>query len=444
MLQSIGLSHRMSKPRGIGTMHCLPRLRTALATLTCLVLATFVGCGAPPSDNAAESARPVKTLRVAFEATVAERKYPARVSAGAEAELAFRRPGTLLALPVRAGDAVVKGQELARLDPRDFESTLAEARSGYEAELAHLALLRAGTRPEDIAQVEAALSAATAQERNAATDFERKRRMLERGLISQAEFERAQTARDVTAADVERVAQELAKARAGARPEEITAQEARVVSLKARVDQAEAALEDTVLAAPFDGLVSVVAVDNFTEVQAKQPVLLLQDVTNVRVTLQVPETFIRHADRGRLASFTVTFPGEAAGERPATFREISAEADPQTQTFAVTLEMPALEGVNILSGMSAEVTVRLPEADVAGASPPLLVPVSAVSAGTGVAPFVWVVDPNTQRLQRRPVETGAMSGGMFEIRSGLAAGETIVVAGLSSLHEGLLVRPMEP
>lgn len=425
-------------------MPCTPRLRMTLAALICLALASFMGCGAPPTDAPAETARPVKTARVAFESTIAERKYPARVSAGEEAELAFRRPGTLMTLPVRAGDTVVKGQELARLDPRDFESTLAEARSGYEAELAHLALLRAGTRPEDIAQVEAALSAATAQERNAATDFERKRRMLERGLISQAEFEHAQTARDVTAADVERVAQELAKARAGARPEEITAQEARVVSLEARVDQAKAALEDTVLTAPFDGLVSVVAVDNFTEVQAKQPVLLLQDVSKIRVTLQVPETFIRHADRGKLARFTVRFPGEAAVERPATFREISAEADPQTQTFAVTLEMPAIEGVNILSGMSAEVTVRLPENDPEGVAPMLLAPVSSVTAGAGVAPFVWVVDPETQRLLRRPVVTGAMSGDMFEIQSGLTAGETVVVAGLSSLHEGLLVRPMEP
>lgn len=405
---------------------------------------TLAGCSAPPPELPAEAARPVKTVRIEAEATLRERSYPALVRAGEEAELAFRRPGTLQALPVRAGDAVVQGQELARLDPRDFESVLAEARSAYEGEQARLALLRAGTRPEEVAQVAAALSAAQAQQRNAATDYERKRRMLDRGLISQAEFERAETAREVTAADVERVGQELAKARAGARPEEITAQEARVVSVQAVVEQAEAALADTVLTAPFDGLISMVTVDNFTEVQAKQPILLLQDISAIRVTLQVPEAFIRHADRGRLADFAVRFPGEGDVEHPATFREISAQADPQTQTFAVTLEMPALPGVNILSGMTAEVTVRLPAAEAEGQPGRILAPIEAISSGTGTDPAVWVVDPASRRLVRRPVTTGAMSGNLVEITSGLVAGEEIVVAGLASLRENMLVRSIEP
>jgi multidrug efflux system membrane fusion protein len=305
-------------------------------------------------------------------------------------------------------------------------------------------LLRAGTRPEEVAQVAAALSAAQAQQRNAATDYERKRRMLERGLISQAEFERAETAREVTSADVERVTQELAKARAGARPEEIMAQEARVVSVRSVVEQAEAALDDTVLSAPFDGLVSMVTVDNFTEVQAKQPILLLQDISAIRVTLQVPEAFIRHADRGRLANFAVRFPGEGDVEHPATFREISAQADPQTQTFAVTLEMPALPGINLLSGMTAEVTVRLAAADGGGQPGRILVPVEAIASGTGTDPMVWVIDAESRRLARRAVTTGAMSGNLVEITSGLVAGEEIVVAGLASLRENMLVRSIEP
>ncbi len=417
--------------------------QTRLAALLWVVV-LVAGCGAAPPPAQTEHARPVKLVRIEAEADVLQRSYPARVSAGEEAELAFRRPGTLQALPVRAGDAVVQGQELARLDPRDFESALAEARSAYEGEQARLALLRAGTRPEEGAQVAAALSAAQAQQRNAATDYERKRRMLERGLISQAEFERAETAREVTSADVERVTQELAKARAGARPEEIMAQEARVVSVRSVVEQAEAALDDTVLSAPFDGLVSMVTVDNFTEVQAKQPILLLQDISAIRVTLQVPEAFIRHADRGRLANFAVRFPGEGDVEHPATFREISAQADPQTQTFAVTLEMPALPGINLLSGMTAEVTVRLAAADGGGQPGRILVPVEAIASGTGTDPMVWVIDAESRRLARRAVTTGAMSGNLVEITSGLVAGEEIVVAGLASLRENMLVRSIEP
>jgi RND family efflux transporter MFP subunit len=414
-----------------------------LAALLWAVLA-LGGCSDAPPPDQTEQARPVKVVRIEAEADVLQRSYPARVSAGEEAELAFRRPGTLQSLPVRAGDAVVQGQELARLDPRDFETALAEARSAYEAEQARLALLRAGTRPEEVAQAAAALSAAQAQQRNAATDYERKRRMLERGLISQAEFERAETAREVTSADVERVTQELAKARAGARPEEIAAQEARVVSVRSVVEQAEAALDDTVLSAPFDGLVSMVTVDNFTEVQAKQPILLLQDISAIRVTLQVPEAFIRHADRGRLANFAVRFPGEGDVEHPATFREISAQADPQTQTFAVTLEMPALPGINLLSGMTAEVTVRLAAADGGGQPGRILVPVEAIASGAGTAPMVWVIDAESRRLVRRAITTGAMSGNLVEITSGLVAGEEIVVAGLASLRENMLVRSIEP
>ena len=50
--------------------------------------------------------------------------------------------------------------------------------------------------------------------------------------------------------------------------------------------------------------------------------------------------------------------------------------------------------------------------------------------------YVWVVDGAAGTLERREVEPGALSDFGIRIRSGLRAGEQIVVAGVSSLQEG--------
>lgn len=431
--------------RNTGSSDPLFRLQTMLRPLLGIVFGAalivfLAGCGGGEFVDQQPSSRPIKMATVESTLSSFERKFPAVLRAGDRADLSFRVPGTITEIGAVEGQACSAGDVLSRLDPRDYESRVAEARSNLASADAELAVVRAGARQEDIALLEAELAASNARNEQALSDFNRQQRMYERGLISKSEYESTETAQKVTSRDVERASQQLAKAQTGARPEEIRSAEARVETMRIKLREAEAALEDTQLRAPFDGVVGTILVDPFQEIQAKQAVLSFQNIGGIEVELQVPESLVLRKRSGGTLAFDVTLAGDSAQRYPAEFRQFSTEADAATQTYKLTLSMIAPPDVNVFPGMTAEVTVKAEGAD--NGEAPLLVPVEAVGTAADGSAVVWVVDSETMQVRAQAVETGTFKEQNIEILQGLAPGETIATAGVSYLREGMLVRPL--
>jgi len=216
-------------------------------------------------------------------------------------------------------------------------------------------------------------------------------------------------------------------------------------SATAALEGARTDLGYTVLAAPFDGRIAQRYVENFTEVQAKQAVLALQDSDTLEVNFQVPENLMRLARRGESDGSRVKVSArfDGAGDRsfPLEFKEVSTRADPQTQTFQATFTLPAPEDVNLLPGMTVSVDVDM-SALLTG-STGFALPVSAVVGDTEKAPTVWVVDEAAMTVSPRPVQVGTLSGRDIVVTSGLEPGDRVVVAGVPFLREGMKVRLME-
>jgi len=104
--------------------------------------------------------------------------------------------------------------------------------------------------------------------------------------------------------------------------------------------------------------------------------------------------------------------------------------------------MPAPEDVNILPGMSA--TVRVTVDSSANTAPPAwLVPADALFADEAGVHHVWRVDVETMTVRSVQVEPGELRGDRIEITDGLGAGDTIVIAGVRLLQEGMRIRAME-
>jgi membrane fusion protein, multidrug efflux system len=196
--------------------------------------------------------------------------------------------------------------------------------------------------------------------------------------------------------------------------------------------------EDTRLKAPFAGVIARRFVENFQNVQAKEPVASLQNLDEMEIVIHVPERVVR-AEPRRAAGYA-SFEGRA--ERiPVTLKAFAAEADPQTQTYEVVLGFSVPAGAAVLPGMPVEVFPDEAPAD--GAMPgELLVPLAAVLAAADGVPSVWVVDPATSRVSRRSVTVGAVRGSDIVILDGLAPGDRIVTAGVHHLRDGMLVRPL--
>jgi len=267
----------------------------------------------------------------------------------------------------------------------------------------------------DPADYRAALDAADADYRNAKATFDRYAGIFEKGAVSRQDFDNQRRQLQVAEAN-------LAKARK--------------------------ALEDTELRAPFAGRIGRVYVENFNNIQAKQPVLLLQDLSQLDIIVNVPEqdwqrarpglTLAQQTERVKPIVTLPTFPGR---EFPARITEVAAAADPVTRTFTARGRFDPPGDIIILPGMSATVTVRI-GADVAGTEQAVRIPANAVVGGNDGGSYVWKVDPDTMTVSLAPVTAGQMSGSSISILDGLAAGDRIAVSGVQHLADGMQVREL--
>jgi len=229
--------------------------------------------------------------------------------------------------------------------------------------------------------------------------------------------------------------------------------EAEYRSATAALSQASKDLEYTVLVAPFRGRIAQRDVENFEEVLAKRTVIWLQNIDQLDVVINLPESVVRSI-RGGVSRDGVEGEGHTNPAVRATARfdgrdnetftlrpkEVATKADPQTQTFRATFTMAAPTTFTVLPGMTATVLLDLSELVIQDSV--RWVPARAVQADAGLEPRVWVLDPATMTVSSRAVSTGRMSGTMIEIIDGLDGGEEIVAVGAPYLAEGMRVTRM--
>jgi len=394
------------------------------------------GCGGEVVE-AEPVVRPVKTVTLGDSSVGAGRAFPGTLRASERARLSFRVSGPLVELQAREGMQVSRGQLLAQIDPRDFETRV----RNIEAQVASLRAQREAmdqARPEDIRRAEANLAAAQARLLEAQANFQRYQRLYENDNISKAEFDQRRAARQIAEADVASAVEQLKIAREGARAEDVSAMDARIQALEADLRKARDDLRDTSLVAPYAGIVADRYVDNFEFVQAQSPIVSLQNVEAMELVAQVPETVIARYRAGDSVDrqFLATFPSLPDERLAAQVSEVSTEADPVTRTYSVVFRVPQPSGGTILAGMTGEILVPYEDALGIGFS----VPVSAVFTDPNGEPHVWKLDKSTMTVTRTPVETGELAGESIMISGGVSRGDTIVTAGASFLDDGMKVR----
>src|SRR5262249_9141524 len=129
-----------------------------------------------------------------------------------------------------------------------------------------------------------------------------------------------------------------------AREEDIEAKEAAVRGLEVGVVEAKLQLDDATLRAPYDGKIAKRFVEENKAVKAKQPIVQFQDVDEIDVAVDVPETFMA-ADLGTadVIEIVAEFTGAPGLRFPVHITEVAQAADPVTQTFRARVSMQAPE-----------------------------------------------------------------------------------------------------
>ena len=345
--------------------------RTALLAL--LAAALVAGCGDRSPSTDESGPRWVRTAPVEPQDAKAA-QLSGVVRARNETPLAFQVGGRIAQRLVDAGQQVSAGQPLFELDPRDFEQSARVAQADLETAIAELETARADTR--------------------------RNRDLLQREFISDQVFERVQLA-------------------------ENSARE-RVDAARARLEQAENALDYATLQAPRAGTLIDVSGEPGQVIAEGQAVAMLADDGAREIELFLPEAF-GEPETGRIIR-------GADGQPELRRREIAGAADPVTRTWAARYAL-----IEPSPGLRLGSVVRV-ALDVAAADGPVFqVPISAINE-RGQGAQVWrIVDGRAEPVAVTVLDLDSESA---RIAGDLAADAEIIALGTHLLQSGMAVRAL--
>ncbi|WP_421864530.1 efflux RND transporter periplasmic adaptor subunit [Motiliproteus sp.] len=222
---------------------------------------------------------------------------------------------------------------------------------------------------------------------------------------------------------------------------------AEMKSARAALSQARDNLDYTRLVAPFDGVVAKLEVENYQSIQAKSPVLELQDDSRIDIHFSVPESLItnlKRTDNPQQAMQTLcgearfySQPGKAF---KACYKEHDATPDPLTRSFGSVFTLVEQTDFPALPGMSASISVDLSAFVAEQPDNSLLVPLEAVFENQDKR-WIWQVDGQS-RARLSEVKVGRLIDDQLEIHAGLDSDSRIIAAGVSYVRDGMLVKPM--
>jgi HlyD family secretion protein len=278
--------------------------------------------------------------------------------------------GRIEQIDVLEGDAVVRRAELAQLDRTELLARRRATTAQLDATRAVLRELETGSRSEEIAQARAAQRAAEQSVNNARRDYDRVKRLHEGGAVSRQSLDHQETALDLAQAEYDRVSEQLQLLETGPRAERIAAQRAVVAQAEASVGQVDAAIEYSVIKAPFDGLVSLRHREPGEIVQPGAPVLTIINPDDRWVRIYVRGDEVGRVKIGQAATITAdSYPDREyegrvifiASEAEFTPRNVQTTAERVKLVYRIKVRITGDPSFDLKPGLAAD--VRLQEDD---------------------------------------------------------------------------------
>ena len=283
---------------------------------------------------------------------------------------------------------------LAKLEAGVTAEQMAQAEAAARAAEEQYLMAQRGARDEEIGAAEAQAAAARAQRDAARTEFDRAKRLLGEGAISQQKYDQAETllrtagaqldaaletltmAKDgarveeigMAKANYERAQAVVAELREGAREEDLASGRAAVEAAKAERDRARAALREMTVTAPIGGLVEAVDVLPGDLIKPG-PAVRLVDPDDLELTVYVSAGYLGHLRLGQQVTLTTDSHGgttfeatiaHIASQGEFTPRNLQTQEERMEQAFAVKLDLDSADG-RLRSGMTAIVSIPKPD-----------------------------------------------------------------------------------
>lgn len=301
--------------------------------------------------------------------------------------VAPRAAGRLQEVYVRLGDRVTRGQRIAKIEDFELQEQIKQAEAAQQVALA------------TIRQREADLALAK-------TNVERSEALFEKNILPKQTL-------DDTVARYQSAQAQLDLARAQA------------VQSKARLDELNINMANTVITSPVNGFIARRLVDPGASVGQNAPVVEVVDISRVRLVANIVERDLEQLESGDPTRVQVdAYPGETFTGRIA---RVSPVLDPATRTAPIEVEIPNPDA-RLKPGMYARVGITMDTKKDA-----LVLPSDAI-ADLGGRRGVFQVQGGNAVF--RTVQVGSEQGYLVEILGGLSEGDEVITTGARALRDG--------
>ena len=311
-----------------------------------------------------EGSLPFSTTTVTNELTPQIHTLDGIVEAVNKATISAQVSGRVTEVNFDVDDYVEKGSVIVRIRDKEYKARLASA--------------------------EAALKEATANHKDAKLEFNRVKGLYKDKIVSASKFDKAKAA--------------------------LKAAEARVAAGEAGITEATEKLNNTVIKAPYAGIVTQRHIEPGETMKLGQAIMTGFSMSKLRVSVDVPQTYIKAIRQHQKASITnIEDNGKSL---PATKLTIYPFASPKSHTFRVRAALPQ-NTKDLFPGMLVKVAFEVDSAQ------RLMIPTSSIVHRSEVS-AVYVVGEK-QKLQLRQIRPGKQFNDKTEILAGLDENEVVAV-----------------
>lgn len=356
--------------------------------------------------------------------------------------LSPKSAGVVQKLYVEQGDKVEAGQVIAQMDSATLQAELTQARANLAQAEANVAQVRSGSRSETIAQAQSNVAQAEAQVREAqarldlASDRVRRNQSLaDEGAISRdrldevlSESQRARASVEQAQATVREARQRLAELQTGSRPEEIAQAEAQVLEARGRVQAVETRIDDTLVKAPFAGVITqkyategafVTPTTSASTNSSATSTSIVALASGLEVLAEVPEVDIGQIKNEQAVEITADALPNQVFEGKVRLIAPAAVEEQNVTSFQVRVALTSGQA-ELRSGMNVELTFLGNKLNQA-----LVVPTVAIVTKEGQTGVLVVNAENQPEFQ--PVTIGPSIGNQTQVMEGVESGERVFV-----------------
>ncbi|MGD1944248.1 MAG: efflux RND transporter periplasmic adaptor subunit [Leptolyngbyaceae cyanobacterium] len=406
----------------------LPTWAIALGVLG-LILMGLIGLRLlrGPRDTREQSlaalTQPVKTvpLTVRVEGT-------GSVVAQDTVNLSPKNAGRLEVLSGEQGDLVQAGEVLAQMEVGTLTDELQQRQAQLAQAEADYAKAIAGNRSEDIRRAEAEVAAAKSQVTLTATQLVRYRELAAQGAISESELDQYVNEANSAEANFEQAQAQLEETASGSRPEDIAAAAAAVAAATAQVAAIETQIEEAVIRAPFDGVITqtyatvgaiVTPTTSASATASATSSAILAISAGLEVEVDVSEANIAQVQVGQSVEIVAdAFPQQVFTGR---VKRIAPEAVIENNVTLFQVVVTPMTGLDQLkSGMTVDATF-IGETVVDA----LMVPTVAIATEAGQLGIQIADDEGNPTFQ--PVTVGRTQDGQTQILTGIEADDQVFI-----------------